>query len=189
MRCFTFSLNCTNICFKLATSFFTSASFALDVSQPRCLQLENTFDRLGLKAKTLCADASDVTSWNKADDLFDRILIDAPCSGLGVIRRHPDIRHHRTINDIEQLKQAQKQLLENLWAILKPGGLMMYTTCSILPEENEQQVSLFLSQQNNAILRQFNHPNALALEVGFQTLPGVHDMDGFYYCLIEKSKD
>ena len=159
---------------------------ALDISERRCEQLYGTLGRLDLDAQVFCADASVKPSWPVPSDGYDRILIDAPCSGLGVIRRHPDIKHHRRIDDIDKLNQVQQNLLSNLWQHLKPNGLMLYMTCSILQRENQHQAKAFLAEQEDASIKVIQHPKALALEVGVQTLPGVHDMDGFYYCLIRK---
>lgn len=160
---------------------------AIDIAEHRVQRLYDTFSRLQLKANVYTADATREPDWETPSAGYDRILIDAPCSGLGVIRRHPDIRHHRRRNDIEQLNSVQQALLDNLWPLLKPGGRLLYTTCSILPQENQQQVALFMSGHGDAILAPFNHPCALQLEVGRQTLPGVHPMDGFYYCVLYKS--
>lgn len=159
---------------------------ALDIAENRCEQLHATLARLDLDAQVHTADASLEPTWPLIDGGYDRILIDAPCSGLGVIRRHPDIKQHRRASDIIALQKTQAALLKNLWTYLKPGGLMLYMTCSVLPAENEQQVSQFVASQNDAMLKPINHPNALNLEHGVQTLPGVHDMDGFYYCLLSK---
>ncbi|MCL4134511.1 UNVERIFIED_CONTAM: hypothetical protein GTU68_003423 [Idotea baltica] len=159
---------------------------ALDVSESRCEQLHDTLDRLKLEASIYCADASVAPTWPVPESGYDRIFIDAPCSGLGVIRRHPDIKHHRTPDDIKSLLLTQQAILNNLWPQLKPGGLLLYLTCSILPEENEEQISKFLASQNDAMLQTIKHPNALALKFGAQTLPGVHNMDGFYYSLVSK---
>ncbi|MCL4162637.1 UNVERIFIED_CONTAM: hypothetical protein GTU68_013613, partial [Idotea baltica] len=160
---------------------------ALDVSSRRCEQLNDTLDRLDLDAKVYSADASIAPTWPIPESHYDRILIDAPCSGVGVIRRHPDIKHHRRPTDIEALKETQQALLNNLWPLLKPGGLMLYMTCSILPEENELQIRQFLQSRNDVMLNKIDHPNALSLDFGVQTLPGVHNMDGFYYCLLSKT--
>ncbi len=159
---------------------------ALDISEQRVLQLNSTLDRLALSATLITADASDTPNWQVPESGYDRILIDAPCSGLGVIRRHPDIKHHRRALDIDKLIVVQERLLNNLWPTLKLGGRLLYMTCSILPSENELQMKRFVSQQNDAMLVAIEHPNALTLELGKQTLAGVHDMDGFYYCLLEK---
>ena len=117
---------------------------------------------------------------------YHRILIDAPCSGTGVIRRHPDIRHHRRSDDLAELQQIQADLRTQLWSLLAPGGLLLYMTCSILPSENSAQIERFARRFPEALLPDFFHPGALDLKYGKQTLPGVHPMDGFYYCLIGK---
>ena len=159
---------------------------ALDVNSQRCEQLQDTLERLQLSATVKTANACQLGDWwDQAK--FDRILIDAPCSGTGVIRRHPDIKHHRKPEDIKGLLQVQQMLLENLWQTLKENGLLLYMTCSILKQENTEQISRFLQTHNNAEIMPINHPNALTLEFGQQTLPSLHEMDGFYYCLLKKS--
>ena len=160
---------------------------ALDVSEHRCEQLHSTLARLQLTANVVTADAANKPSWQTPSGGYDRILIDAPCSGLGVIRRHPDIKHHRRPSDIDALQALQIKLLTNLWRLLKPSGRLLYMTCSVLPAENESQIQQFVANQNDAMLIDTPHPHALSLEHGVQTLPGVHGMDGFYYCLLEKS--
>jgi len=160
---------------------------ALDVSAKRCEQLTETLQRLKLSAQVYVADATQIDTETLPEESFDRILIDAPCSGLGVIRRHPDIKHHRQPSDIERLNVTQQKLLYHLWRCLAPGGRLLYMTCSILPSENEDQISRFVASQNDAMLETINHPNAMSLRNGVQTLPGVHDMDGFYYSLISKT--
>ncbi len=159
---------------------------ALDISERRCEQLHSTLARLELNAKIMVADASKKPNWEVPQNGYDRILIDAPCSGIGVIRRHPDIKHHRRPDDIDTLVRVQAALLDNLWQELNTGGKMLYMTCSILPRENEEQIKQFLGRTDNAMLLDMQHPNALNLEYGAQTLPGVHGMDGFYYCLLQK---
>ncbi|MGK0439669.1 MAG: 16S rRNA (cytosine967-C5)-methyltransferase, partial [Paracoccaceae bacterium] len=159
---------------------------ALDISERRCHQLHSTLDRLDLNADIFTADASLEPSWPLPKSGYDRILIDAPCSGLGVIRRHPDIKHHRRPSDIDALEKTQTGLLDNLWLHLKPGGIMLYMTCSVLPRENQQQIAKFIARTNGAMLIDVQHPNALTLDHGVQTLPGLHNMDGFYYCLLQK---
>jgi 16S rRNA (cytosine967-C5)-methyltransferase len=159
---------------------------ALDISERRCHQLHSTLGRLDLRADIFTADASLAPSWPLPEGGYDRILIDAPCSGLGVIRRHPDIKHHRRPSDIDSLEKTQTGLLDNLWLHLKPGGLMLYMTCSVLPRENQQQIAKFIERTNDAMLIDVPHPSALTLRHGVQTLPGLHNMDGFYYCLLQK---
>lgn len=159
---------------------------ALDISERRCQQLLSTLARLELTANVITADASKTPNWKIPKPGYDRILIDAPCSGLGVIRRHPDIKHHRRPSDIDALEGIQTALLDSLWAQLKPGGIMLYMTCSVLPRENEQQIEQFVARTNDAMLDDIQHPSALTLNFGAQTLPGVHGMDGFYYCVLRK---
>lgn len=160
---------------------------ALDISERRCEQLHGTLARLELDAEIITADASKPQSWDQPNEGYDRILIDAPCSGTGVIRRHPDIKHHRRPSDIDALNAIQQQLLKALWPTLKPNGLLLYMTCSVLPSENAIQAEQFVRSQNDAMLVELSHPNALSVSCGLQSLPGVHDMDGFYYCLLRKS--
>jgi 16S rRNA (cytosine967-C5)-methyltransferase len=159
---------------------------ALDISEGRCQQLDSTLGRLELKADIFTADATADPSWPMPNGGYDRILIDAPCSGLGVIRRHPDIKHHRRPSDIDALEKIQTALLDKLWSHLKPGGIMLYMTCSVLPRENEVQIKKFVARTNDVMLIKTPHPCALTLKHGAQTLPGVHGMDGFYYCLLQK---
>lgn len=159
---------------------------ALDISAKRCEQLNNTLDRLQLNAQVFTADASKAAVWPTPEQGYDRILIDAPCSGIGVIRRHPDIKHHRKPSDIKALNKIQAGLLDNLWQHLKPGGVLLYMTCSIMPSENDNQVKRFVEHTENAMVKDINHPHALKLAHGAQTLPGVHGMDGFYYSLLTK---
>jgi 16S rRNA (cytosine967-C5)-methyltransferase len=121
--------------------------------------------------------------------MFDRILIDAPCSATGVIRRHPDIRFLRKPHDIAALAKQQLALLRTLWLMLKPGGRMLYATCSVLRAENEQVIADFLGNCENAIELSPDLGMLEAAEVlthGVQLLPGRIDNDGFYYALIEK---
>ena len=164
----------------------TGLLHAVDISEARCQQLDETLRRLNLKAERFVGDASSEVSWPAPEDGYDRILVDSPCSGLGVIRRHPDIKHHRRPSDIAALNRSQAALLENLWGLLKPQGKLLYMTCSILPSENENQIEQFIAKKNNLIICDVKHPNALELKHGLQTLPGVHNMDGFYYCLLQK---
>ena len=162
---------------------------ALDISERRCEQLHTTMSRLSLDADIYASDATKTDHWPIPKLGYDRILIDAPCSGLGVIRRHPDIKHHRRQSDIETLNNVQQRLLTNLWPKLKPNGLLLYMTCSVLPSENQEQAKRFIEAHDNAKLEKIDHPNALKLTYGVQTLPGVHNMDGFYYCLLKKIED
>jgi len=157
---------------------------ALDIAPSRLQSIEQNMDRLTLNAKLIAADAAETTSWWDGK-LFDRILIDAPCSGIGVIRRNPDIKLLRRPDDIATLAIQQQRLLDNLWPLLKQGGLLVYTTCSALKQENEQQIAHFLAQHPEA--QECEPPNAPATRrsVGYQRLPGDDNLDGFYYACIQ----
>jgi len=153
---------------------------ALDIAAKRLLQIEQNTDRLHLKATLIASDAADTDNWWDGT-LFDRILIDAPCSGTGVIRRHPDIKLLRRADDIASLAEQQQHLLNTLWPLLKPNGLLVYTTCSALKQENEQQIASFLQQHPEAEEIEASTAPAQRRPFGYQRLPGDDDLDGFYY--------
>jgi len=133
----------------------------------------------------LVADAADIEQWANAL-YFDRILLDAPCSATGVIRRHPDIKCLRRAEDIASLQQQQQRLLSQLWTKLKPGGKLLYATCSILPEENEKQMATFIKHTDDATIETIEAHWGHALQYGRQIFPNDAAMDGFYYALIKK---
>lgn len=158
---------------------------AIDSEPDRLLRVEENLKRLKQSATVICGDASAPSEWWD-DAQFDRILLDAPCSATGVIRRHPDIKLLRRDTDITNLTALQQNILTALWPLLKPDGRLLYCTCSILRAENEQQIAQFLAQQNNAK----EIPISLSIGQqglhGIQVLPGDSGCDGFYYCLLEK---
>lgn len=158
---------------------------AVELEPSRMARIEENTTRLKLNPKLICADVSDLGAWwdNRA---FDRILLDAPCSGTGVIRRHPDIKWLRRASDIDQLAQLQQLMLNTLWATLKPGGLLVYATCSVLPQENETNVSLFLANTADAEPVAINANWGVAQKLGRQLFPQKNGHDGFYYALIKK---
>ena len=159
---------------------------ALDESESRLKRVTENLTRLHLQAELVAADAGDTATWWDGQ-LFDRILLDAPCSATGVIRRHPDIKVLRRDSDIAELQQEQAQLLNNLWHTLRPGGLLLYATCSILPEENSRQVEAFLAAHPDATLEPMSAVWGREQPAGRQLLPGEHAMDGFYYALLCKA--
>lgn len=118
---------------------------------------------------------------------FDRILIDAPCSATGVIRRHPDIKILRKASDIPSLAQIQLTILSTAWETLKSGGHCLYTTCSILPTENDHVIAQFLKDHPNATVKPINTSWGVKQEYGQQVLPGDRERDGFYYCCLTKN--
>ena len=158
---------------------------ALDSESLRLERLNENLDRLQLEAEVICADASDPDSWWDGNQ-FDRILLDAPCSATGVIRRHPDIRWLRKPADIEALQTLQQRILDALWPTLKPGGTLLYATCSILPDENRTQIQQFLARQQDATLVPVSDSET-NYQPGRQILPGEQQMDGFYYARLLKS--
>ena len=160
---------------------------ALDSDANRLARVTENLQRLQLDATLICDDACKVSSWWDGQ-LFDRILLDAPCSATGVIRRHPDIKWLRRAEDIEQLAALQQQILMALWPILKPGGTLLYATCSVLPQENTQQMQRFLTQCADARLDPIHSEETETLP-GWQLLPGQDNMDGFYYCRLVKSPE
>ena len=151
------------------------------------LEAEGTnLDRLGLLARVVAGDAT-APDGEWARDHYDRILLDAPCSATGVIRRHPDIKQLRRPADIAALGAGQTRMLDALWALLRPGGRMVYATCSLLPQENEAQVAAFLDRHPDAREVPLACSWGLPRDYGRQTLPGMDGMDGFYYATLEKA--
>jgi len=162
---------------------------ALDQDPARLTRVGETLNRLKLSDRCAmhCADAIDTDKWWDGEK-FDAILLDAPCSGTGVIRRHPDIKLLRRATDIDQLVQTQRALLCSLWETLAPGGKLLYATCSILKAENEEQIKWFVEERADASLVEFNLPFGMSrAKAGYQILPGEQGMDGFFYGLLVKS--
>lgn len=162
-----------------------SVCIALDNDRERMQSIKENLARLKLQAECMVADANDVKSWWDGK-LFDRILLDAPCSASGVIRRHPDIKLLRRQTDIHKLANTQLALLTSLWTVLKPGGILLYATCSIFPEENEALLARFLATHADAKESMIDEKWGVARAIGRQILPGMHNMDGFYYARLEK---
>ncbi|MGD2118152.1 MAG: 16S rRNA (cytosine(967)-C(5))-methyltransferase RsmB [Chromatiales bacterium] len=154
---------------------------AIDVDDSRLQRVRENLSRLQLEADVVLGDAaSDSGDWRQQQ--YDRILLDVPCSATGVIRRHPDIKLLRRPEDIDGLVTLQRCILNNIWPLLKPGGQLLYATCSLLPQENQQQVEWFLSQQTDAYALPLTYQaDVQACSVGIQVLPGTAGMDGFYY--------
>lgn len=158
---------------------------ALDADAGRLQRVEQNLARLGLTARTLAADGRAVADWWDGTP-FQRILLDAPCSATGVIRRHPDIKLTRQASDIAPLVQLQGELLDALWPTLEVGGILVYATCSVLPEENSSNLAAFLARTPGA--RELDIPATwgLAQPHGRQLLPQPDGHDGFYYCKLIK---
>lgn len=163
---------------------------ALEVDAARAQRIHDNLTRLGLSAQVLVADAEDTQNWWDGHK-FDGILLDAPCTASGIVRRHPDIRWLRRESDVAQLAQAQRRLLQALWPLLLPGGRILFCTCSIFKAEGVGQVQSFLANNSDAILC----PSPGHLLPGLSGPSGVvrdnpeGDHDGFFYALFEKRAD
>lgn len=158
---------------------------AVEQDPARLEKITENLDRLGSHATLVQADAAATDQWWDGR-VFDRILLDAPCSATGVIRRHPDIKVLRRSGDIDELVQTQRRLLESLWPLLKPGGMLVYATCSVLPQENELQIRNFTGDHADAVTVEISGAWGQHGEVGRQILPGEDEMDGFYYAQLVK---
>ncbi|HHR6132101.1 TPA: 16S rRNA (cytosine(967)-C(5))-methyltransferase RsmB [Providencia alcalifaciens] len=151
---------------------------AVDIDESRLKRVKENLQRLKQQAIVIQGDGTKPEEWAKGQQ-FDRILLDAPCSATGVIRRHPDIKWLRRDSDIQELSQLQAQILEAVWPYLKPGGTLVYATCSIMPEENSQQIQHFLSKHTDASMND-------GTELGLQILPSATGGDGFFYARLLK---
>lgn len=158
---------------------------AVESSADRLQRMRSGLDRLQLQAMLVHADARRPESWWDKQP-FDRILLDAPCTGTGVIRRHPDIKYHRSVQAVEAAVALQNELLEALWPLLRAGGRLLYATCSVLPAENRNMISGFLASHPDAEALSIDARWGRAAGAGRQILPGDTDMDGFFYACLSK---
>ena len=158
---------------------------ALDVDASRLARVRENLARAGRDATCLTGDAARPDDWWDGRP-FDRILLDAPCSASGVIRRHPDIRLLRRAEDIPALAAGQARMLEALWPLLRPGGILLYATCSVFREENDRRITRFLAAHDDVTERPVAADWGRALDAGRQILPGEDEMDGFYYACLAK---
>ncbi|MBT9466792.1 16S rRNA (cytosine(967)-C(5))-methyltransferase RsmB [Hydrogenophaga sp.] len=162
---------------------------ALDVDARRCERVDDALKRLGLSAEVRCADAGKPATWWDGRP-FDAILLDAPCTASGIVRRHPDVRWLRRASDVDQLVKVQRGLLEALWPMLKPGGRLVYATCSVFRAEGAEQVQAFLERHTNAVHRPSpGHllPGSAAPQGQFNDNP-LGGYDGFFYTCIDKAQ-
>jgi 16S rRNA (cytosine967-C5)-methyltransferase len=159
---------------------------ALDLKPSRMALIRENLDRLGLEAQLLTADATKPDEWWDGQ-LYQRILLDAPCSATGVIRRHPEIKWLRDASQVEEVTALQRILLTKLWPLLDVGGIFVYATCSVLKQENCQQIHEFLENHANAECVGPDSGPGLEQEYGRQIFPGEEGMDGFYYAVLRKS--
>lgn len=174
-------------CHILESEQSLTSCVSVDISPQRMEKIRENLSRLGLKAELQVADVSKVAQWWDGEQ-FDRILLDVPCSATGVIRRHPDIKLLRSAADIVTLVNTQQQILRALWPCLKPGGLLLYTSCSVLRQENEHGLAQFLRSVENAKYQGITADWGVECSLGRQLLPGKNNApDGFFYCVLQKA--
>ncbi len=158
---------------------------ALDQDPQRLKRITENLQRLDLEAGHVQIEAGDATRW-QPEQPVDCIILDAPCSAIGVLRRHPDIRLLRQPSDIAQTVDLQKRILHHMWQQLNVGGTLLYITCSILKVENEQQMTQFFIEHKDAVEDKIQADWGIEQLYGRQLLPEPGHGDGFYYCRIKK---
>jgi 16S rRNA (cytosine967-C5)-methyltransferase len=161
---------------------------AVELDPGRMQKVQQNLDRMSMQARLIVADAADAESWWDGR-LFDRILVDAPCSASGVIRRHPDIKSLRQVHDLVALTENQQQILQQAWNMLRPGGTLLYVTCSVFRQENEQQIEYLLRRTADAEEVTIDQGWGIVCCYGRQILPGTEDSDGFYYARLKKRQN
>jgi len=171
---------------QIAERYPAAELVALDVDGARLKQVRHNCTRLGISPTLLQGDAATPTAWWDGTP-FDAVLLDVPCSATGIIRRQPDLKWHRRASDIEALCGLQSRMLDAIWPLIKPGGVLVYATCSILPEENAEPISAFLARHADA--REDTPTSARSVEtrVGCQLLPQPGGHDGFFFARLRKS--
>lgn len=160
---------------------------ALEISPKRADRIIENLERLKLNARIIIADAATTDWWDKKE--YDKILVDAPCSATGVIRRNPDIKILRKAEEIHQLSNLQLKILNNLWHMLKRGGTLVYATCSIFPQENERLIERFIKENSDAIHTPIDVTWGLERPFGRQLFPQPNGHDGFFYATLKKASD
>ena len=159
---------------------------ALDLDPRRVRRMQDAFARLQLEIEARAADATQPEAWWDGTP-FDAIVIDAPCTATGIVRRQPDVLLHRRAEDVEALAALQARLLDALWPLLAAGGVLVYATCSILRAENAAQVEAFLARHPDATLEPLDARFGRDTGFGCQRLPGENDMDGFFIARLRKA--
>lgn len=158
---------------------------AVDIAPERVARIRENLARAGLTATIIAGDAAAPEPWWDGEP-FDRILVDAPCSATGVIRRHPDIKLLRQPEDVAELAALQARILESAWRLLAPDGRLVYATCSVFRQENEATIGRFLDAHREARERPVDLPFGIPVRHGRQILTGEAGMDGFYYACLER---
>jgi 16S rRNA (cytosine967-C5)-methyltransferase len=173
-------------CHILESEGLLTCMTSIDISQSKLDRIRENLERLGLESNLVAADAGELEAWWDGT-YFDRILLDAPCSATGVIRRHPDIKLLRKPEQVKSLAEIQSGLLTKLWTCLKPGGLLLYTTCSLLRQENEETIRRFLDSTDSAKYEAIAAEWGVECAFGRQLLPGTSSgPDGFFYAVLRK---
>ncbi|WP_444996226.1 16S rRNA (cytosine(967)-C(5))-methyltransferase RsmB [Aliikangiella sp. IMCC44359] len=161
---------------------------SVELSPARAEKIRQTLARMQLNSQVMTADITQIERWWDGQ-LFDRILLDVPCSATGVIRRNPDVKIHRKVTDIQPLVTLQQTILDQCWSLLKPGGILVYATCSVFKVENEQQIQIFQAKHKPTVLQMpeaIHNSLSRRAAVGYQIVPGEFQMDGFYLCGLRK---
>jgi len=159
---------------------------ALDVDARRLQRVRETLERVGARAQLQAADAADTAAWWDGHP-FDAVLLDAPCSATGIVRRQPDVLLHRRPEDLAALARLQADLLDAAWRVLRPGGQLAYATCSLLRAENARQLEAFRARHPDALPEALDDAWGHEDGAGRQRLPGEQDMDGFFYASLRKA--
>ncbi|MBL7251973.1 16S rRNA (cytosine(967)-C(5))-methyltransferase RsmB [Alloalcanivorax marinus] len=170
---------------QILEAFPDARVVALDQVPARLERVRETLARLGVDAEPRVGDAAEPSQWWDGEP-FDAILLDAPCSATGILRRQPDVKWHRRRADLPPLVDLQARMLDALWPLLRPGGRLVYATCSVLREENDRQVAAFLARTPDAADLTERPPAAPAVEAGWQLLPRENGPDGFYLACLRK---
>lgn len=160
---------------------------ALELYSNRAKKISENLNRLGLNANIIVADAKQTGAWFKGEK-YDKVLLDAPCSAAGIVRRHPDIKFVRQPEDLVDICQDQQELLNASSKVLKDNGTLLYATCSIFEAENSNQIKIFLKTHPEFSEIKLKYPFAINCEYGIQILSGNEDADGFYYCYLRKNE-
>ena len=170
---------------QILEAFPNARVTALDLSARRLDRVRDALRRIGAEAELLQGDAAEPAAWWDGEP-FDAILLDAPCSASGILRRQPDVKWHRRRTDLPPLVDLQARMLDALWPLLRPGGRLVYATCSVLRDENDRQIADFLARTDDAEDRTERPADAAPVAAGWQLLTRDNGPDGFYLACLHK---
>ncbi len=160
---------------------------ALELYENRAKKIHENLQRIKLKANVIVGDGTKLEEWFKGEK-YDKILLDAPCSASGIVRRQVDVKFQRKLEDLGAICRTQQELLSSAAGILTDGGRLLYATCSVFKQENSQQIKLFLNSHPEFSEIKLKYNFAINCEFGIQVITGSQDMDGFYYCYLKKNE-